>query len=299
MGTAAVIHQRVRDNLYSAVLNERPFAHLINGAINDTVTAVVVDDETNFAAGDIIEFLANGEQCYVQVVTTVSHTLTVIRGWNGTTKASQGDNVVILKNPRFTYKQIDDAITATMHELATLGVYIWGTGDITLVANQYWYDLTKTDIIEYPGVVALYYVEATTLDPVPLPFQYVRGLSASVSATTHGLHVPVWGDKAAGDKLYYTYAQAIDATTELLTRQDELVVLGASARIMGKAIAPRTYDPGRQTDKAVKAGQDAQDARWYQAEFYMRSRAEAAQLHAEAKHLPGTLRMKVAGRWRA
>jgi hypothetical protein len=295
MATAAAIQQRVRDNLYSAVLNERPFAHLINGAVNNSVTTIAVDDGTNFAAGDIIEFLADGEQCYVQVVAT--NNLTVIRGWNGTTAASQSDNEVILKNPRFTYKQIDDAITATLHELATLGVYIWGTGDITLVANQYYYDITKTDIIEYPGIVGLYYAETITLQPVPLPFKYTRGLNTTVSATGHGLYVPIWGDKAATDKLYYTYSQAIDATTDLLSRQEELVVLGATARALGKAVAPRTHDPGRLTDKSVKAGQDAQDARWYQAEFYMRSRAEAAQLTAEVKHLPGTLATKVAGRW--
>jgi hypothetical protein len=233
----------------------------------------------------------------VQAVTTVSHTLTVIRGWNGTTAASQSDNEVILKNPRFTVKQIDDAITATLHELATLGVHIWGTGDVTLVANQLHYDLTKTDLLEYPGVVAVYYADTTTAAIVPLPFRYLRGLNTTLSATGHGLYLWAWGDKTAGDKLYYTYAQAIDATTDLLSRQEDLVVLGATARIIGKAIVPRTHDPGRLTDKNVKPGQEAVDARWYQTEFYMRSRAEAAQLAAEAKHLPGTLQLKHARRW--
>lgn len=295
MATASVIYQRVRDNLYSAVLNERPLAHTINGAIDSSTTSIVVHDGTNFAAGDIIEFMADGEQCYITTVAT--NTLTVIRGWGGTTKASQADDETILKNPRFTYKQIEDAVTAVLHELVTHGIHSWGTGSITLVSGQLYYNLTATDILEYPGVVAVYYADTTTSEIKPLPFKYSKGIHATLSTTGHGLTLWEYGDRSAGDALYYTYAQVIDATADLLSRQEDLVVNGATAKVLGKAIAPRSHDPGRMTDKGVKPGQDAIDARWYQAEFYMQSRAEVAQLRVEAKHLPGTLQLKVAGRW--
>lgn len=296
MATLASMIQRVKDNLYSAALNERPFAHLINGAINNSTTTVAVDTGTNFQTGDIIEFMADGEQCFVQSVAT--NNLTVIRGWNGTTAAAQDDNEVILKNPRFTYKQINDAITATLYQLSSLGVHGWGYGEITLVASQEWYDLTATDIMEWPGVVNVYYVENTTTDlPISLPFKYHSRFKTDVSTTTHGLHLWDWGDQTAGDKLYYTYAQILDATTDLLSRQEELVVMGATAKMLGKVLAPRSHDPGRLTDKNYDPTDQIANARWYQAEFFVQTRAEAAALRAEARKFSGGVQLARARRW--
>jgi len=288
--------QRVKDNVYSDVLNERPFASLINGAVNNSTTSIVVDEGDYFNTGDIIEFLADGEQCYVTV--SAVETLTVIRAWNGTTIAAHDDNSVILKNPRFTYKQITDSITATLLQLEQLGIHAWGYGEITLVAGQEWYDLTATDIVDYPGVVWLGYVENTTTDvPMSLPFGYHTALKTDISTTTHGIHVWNTGDKTAGDKLYYTYALRIDAVGDLLARQEEIVVLGATARLLGKALAPRTHDPGRLTDKNLDPKYDVNSARWYQAEFFMQTRAEAGQLRAEARRRIHGVRQARARRW--
>jgi len=296
MATAAVIRQRIRDNVYSAALNERPFASLTNGSITDSATSVVVDEGDYFSMGDIIEFLDDGEQCYVTA--SAVETLTIIRGWNGTTAAAQADNSIIIKNPRLSVKQIDDATTATLHQLGTLGVHTWGYGEITLVAGQEWYDLTATDILDYPGVVWLGYVENTTTDlPISLPFKYETHMKSDITTSTHGLHVWDWGDKAAGAKLYFTYAQVIDATTDLLSRQEELVVLGATARLLGKVLAPRTHDPGRLTDKNLDPKYDVNSARWYQAEFFMQSRVEAGLLRAEARQHANNVQLAHARRW--
>lgn len=296
MATQAALRQAIRDNLFSAYPEEKPFVHQIDGGINDAVTTIAVDDGTFFDTGDVIEF-NEGEQCYV--VSVAANNLTVIRAWNGTTAAAQSDNDYVLKNPRFTIQQIDQSVANILNDLARKGIYTWGTGDITLVANQTWYDLTETDIHEQVGVVALYYADSTTARPLALPFTWSVELDSNVSTTGHGIHAWTWGDKAAGDTLYFTYAKVIDAVGDLMTRHDQLVEYGATAQTLAKAIGPATHEPGARTDRTVPPGQVSRDATWYRAEYFIALKEEQALLKAERTNLPGTLETKRARRWKA
>lgn len=294
MATQAALRARIRDNLYASVPVEHPPVHQINGAINDSTTTVVVDDGTLLAVNDVIEFF-DGEQCLVLGIST--NTLTVVREYNGTTAASHSDNDPFYMRPKFTIKQIDDSITETLLDLEKHGVYTWGTGSVTLVADQLYYDLTATDIEESIGVVAVYYADSTTDVPVPLPFRWLRGLHATVSTSGHGLHLWTWGDKSAGDSVYYTYAQLIDGVADIPTRVEDVVVKGATSRVMDKAIAPRFVDPGQYSDRTVQPGSVMRDARWWLAQYIMACQAEQAQLKVEARRFPGTVETKRAMRF--
>lgn len=274
MATQAGVRQAIRDNIYSSRPPLRPFVHQINGAINSSITTITVDDGDNFAAGDIIEF-EDGEQCYVVSVST--DTLTVIRGYNGTTAASQSDNDVIYKNPRITIQQIDTAVDQIIKELFLQGIYVFGTGSITLVADQFYYTLSPTDIIE---PLSFYYADTNSV-PVPLPFKSMDLVHTALDTNGHGVHLWEWGDKSSGDTVYYTYQQLINDVTDLLDRQEPLVVMGATARILGMTILPETHDPGKRSDRTVQPGQGARDARYFQAEFFVATRAEQAQLKVD------------------
>ncbi len=264
MATAAAIRARIFNNLYGAAHSARPYPHRINGAYTAAGT-MTVDDGTKWKIGDIIEEQTLGAQFRVESIST--HVLTLEAGLNGTTDANLADNVIIHKNPRFTIKQVDDAVTEVLAKLSSWNIFIFGTGTITLVASQHYYDLTETDIIESIGVLSLYEIEANTLTPNPLPFQYWNHLHTTVSVTGHGIHAWSWGDSVATESLYFTYAKDINATTDLLTRQEELVVLGATARTMGADINPRTMDPGKRTDRTVQPGQSARDSGWFLSMF--------------------------------
>ena len=48
----------------------------------------------------------------------------------------------------------------------------------------------------------------------------------------------------------------------------------------------RTHDPGKLTDQAVQPGQGGRDARWFQAEFYLKVHREAAVLKDEVNQFP-------------
>ena len=109
-----------------------------------------------------------------------------------------------------------------------------------------------------------------------------------------------WGDLSASKpNAYYTYAKVPADATDIMPRQEELVILGACVLLLGMSIAPRTQDPGSHSDRTVQPGQSMRDARWFQGEYFIRARAEAAQLAVERQNLPGTVRINRARRWRA
>jgi hypothetical protein len=299
MASASSIRDQVRQNLFSSELIERPFAAQFNGAVNAGDPTVTVDDGTQFSAGDIIEAQDNGEQLFV--VSNAGNVLTVLRGYNGTTDAAHADNVVIFKNPRFTWKQMDDAVDEVLEEFENLGIHVWGTGFVTLVTGQVYYDVTATNVIK---IMTCYYPRTSpSLLPVSIPFRELGGdnaiLHADVSTSGRGLHLWDWAERVAGDKVYFTYKQRITATTDLLSRQDGIVVAGATYRMFLKTLAPRTQDPGSFGDRQVQPGQGGRDSRYWQVEYLRLVGAEQARLKTEAESLPGSVRQKRIQRWRA
>lgn len=284
MATQAAIRRRVKDYLYSQEPPGRPFVSLVNDAsIASGDTTFVVDDGTFFAAGDIVEFEDDGEQVYVLSVSV--NTLTVIRGWNNTTAAAQADDSVILKNPKFSLRQIDEAINGVCRELEEYGVHVWGDSTITRVSQQALYDTAVTDMVRTVGVVSVYHEDAVSIEPRPLPFRF-RLAATALSAQGSSINILDWGDQQIGEAVNFVYGKQIDAVTDLLPRQEELVVLGAVARLLGGTMSPRSIDPGKLTDQSVQPGQGGRDARWFQSEFYLKVHREAALLKEETKGFP-------------
>ncbi len=297
MATQAAVVARIFNYLYGSGHGKRPFGHRINEGSGYTAGdgVITVDDGTKFAVGDILEFQPVGMQARVESIAT--NDLSIEAGINGTTDANLTDNVVLYKNPRFTIQQAGEAISSVLEILEEFNIFIFGTGSITLVASQWYYDLTETDIIEAWGVLALYEIEDNTLVPKPLPFDFKTGLHTTVSATQHGIVAWYWGDSTSGDPLYYTYAQKLDNVTDLETRHEEMVVLGSVAQMMGADINPRTMDPGKRTDRTVQPGQSARDSRWFQAEFQRAAWREEARLMTVIDDLPRDRRTARVGRF--
>ena len=142
----ATLIRRIRD-----ILGDTPRGDL-NAADPTTGTTVTVADSTIYNNGDIIEFQDDGEQCFVRSNNGAT-TMTVIRGYNGTTAAtSHATNVVILKNPTFGYIEIVNAIERGLHNLwpTVYRKYQVTIAAATLAAatdNYYDLDTTIEDLI--------------------------------------------------------------------------------------------------------------------------------------------------------
>lgn len=115
MSTAGALLDRVQRQLLSGVVEER----------NKLATAVDADD-TSFVmsyelgglrAGTVFEI--GSELCYIWEAVGGTKTLTVERGYGGTTAASHSIGAVVTVNPRFPRQQMLDALNADIDDLSS------------------------------------------------------------------------------------------------------------------------------------------------------------------------------------
>ena len=300
MATAAGLRADVFEYLYGAYPTDRPFESILGEALDNSETAVDVLDGTDWAEADILQHGSTGEQMLVLSVS--SNTVTVSRSY-GTTVATAGvgSTDLVQKNPRWSIEQVDNAIQSSIDSLELWGIHFFADSSITLVSGQYYYALDGSTWAEPFGVLAIYYPASGTESPVYLPFSQDAQLSTTPSewAQSSGVFLKSKGDRAATGTLYYTFAKKYAAATDLITRLDELVVFGALAKLFGMSIAPATHDPGARTDRTVQPGQTSRDGRWFQGEFFIRARTEAALLAVQRERFSRTAQTARAGRWRA
>lgn len=295
MASQAVLRQRVRNKLYSLDHQGRPLIQKLNGSLNTTVTSVVVDDGSEIGVGDVIEF-DDGERAYVEAVS--SNTLTVYRGYLSETPGtgtSHSDNGLININPHWQIAQIDDAMTEVMRDLSSQGIYIMRSGtDITLAAGTDEYELTETDVYQPKGVLSLYYQDSVTGAVEAVPFRNVFDAGLGVHSTSgFAVYLIDWGQQAAGDTLEVIYAAEVNALADTDDEPllEDLIVLGATARVLGSSEGPRIHDPGRFTDRTVQPGQPLRDSGFFQAQYQRQAWRYKGYLRAKERRLPGA-------RWR-
>lgn len=307
MVTAATIRSRVYEQLYGAFPLDRPFESRFEEAIDNSETAIDVTDGGNWTQGDILESATSGEQMLVTSVAT--NTLTVIRGYGDLPATVANSLTLIRKSPRFTQDQIDTTLTDTLNDFAGQGIHGFANGTFNLIAGVYHYELTETDIDKQYGALGIYYSETITKQPVYLPFTQAFNLSTAISGYTTGNAIKLLskGDRATTDPVYYTYAQSLNYVTDMDTSvgkldaaQEALLVLGAVAKLIGYTIIPATQDPGQRTDRSTPPGQTSRDGRWFQRQFYVGVKAEAARIAVlRQRSNGGSVRTKRVGRWRS
>jgi hypothetical protein len=307
MATQATLRAAVFDYLYGAYSTDRPFTSVLTSAINNSTTTIPVLDGDDWSKGDILEVVETGEQCLVLSIST--NNLTVGRSYGTVAATAAADAGYVNKNPRFTYQKVDRAITEVFNSFTSWGVHGFSYVQFTLVASQYFYELTETDIDDQYGVLSVYYPANDTEVPQVLPFQFRSRLSTSPSewGNAQGIILHDKGNRTTNGTVYLTYAQSLGFDTDIDTTaaklalpQEELVVLGAVTRMIGQTIIPATQDPGARTDRTTAPGQTSRDGRWFQGEFYTKVRAEAARLAVVRKEVvPGSVRTQRARRWRS
>ena len=258
--TQAQINQAVKLELYSAQVTERPYEALINETFSDVDTTLTLDDGTPWAVGDIGEF-DDGEQVLVTAVAT--NDLTVIRGYNGTTAAAQADDSRIVKNPRFSIAQIEQA---TGHALDILADYLYveTTETITYDPTTRWYALSTT----FDKVLTVFYKPTNEDYPAPVEYwHWERGVPSAAFTQDEGLWLPQTMDIASGADIYVVGRVRPSAITELDDSFKHCVTMGVCYYLLGAANVARTHDPGKRTDRTVQPGQEARDSIWYYREF--------------------------------
>jgi len=299
--TATTVQERVLEYLYGGNQTERPYERILDQLVGltamDAGTTVwpqaTADAYDDFAVGDVLE-MPSGEQVFIR--TQSASSITVIRGYNGTTDADPGTSeqfFLVKKNARFTLKQVDTAVASTIFSFMGLGLHDVSEATEARAAAT---DIHALAVADARALSAYYLGDSPEYHKRYLPFN-----PQQVNTGIPEIQILEWHDVKDTEAFYIRYTHPYLLVTDLPTELEEIVVIGAVSLLLGRTLAPRTMDPGARTDRTVQPGQSVRDGRWFQFEFITRVRAEVArQAVEEMRHLQGaSTRYTRAQRWRA
>jgi hypothetical protein len=244
MTTAATIMNRASRQLLSGTVEER---NKLASTINSTATSVVLSyDLGGFRAGSVFEL--ESELLYIWEANTATKTLTVERGFNGTTAASHSADVLATLNPRFPRAQMLDAINAELDDYSSTanGLFKVVSTSLTYNGSDRQINLTSaTNVLELIDVRLRF-----TADDYP----FIRGVRLQRDLPTSdfasGIAI-VFDESVMAGTLRVRYkspftratSESSDLTTDcgLPTTCDDLVELGLIIRMMAGREVKRSF----------------------------------------------------------
>ena len=147
MTTARQLVEATKRHLYSGASDE---LNRLNGSITDSATSLTIElSSTGIARGSVLAI--DLEEMYVWSVSGVS--VTVQRGWSGSTAAAHADDAIVTVRPRFSDFRIFEAINSDIDDLSspTNGLFQVEYVDLTYSSATQAYDLTSvTNMIGEP-----------------------------------------------------------------------------------------------------------------------------------------------------
>jgi hypothetical protein len=234
---------RVRDSL-----EDFPFA--TQGSASTATSVVAVTDGTDWEEGAIGEFQDDGEQ--FKVISVSANNLTAFRGWNGTTGASHAASTTIIRDPTFSYRQVNQALSWTLNRLWP---YAWKSETVTLTydATETWYNFAPTGTPV--GIIAIQQRHGGSQEFVSRfgvdggkPFLYRNDLPTGLVTSGRGIRFPAgyYSDQniEVRTAVLITGTSDIEDTAELPVA--DTMVLGAVAHLMrGKQVRRSTQGINR------------------------------------------------------
>ena len=244
MATVATVINRTQRQLLSGQVEEK---NKLNGAINSTTTSIAtVYDLNGLRPGTVFEI--DSELFYIWESSVSSKTLTVERGWNGTTATSHATNALITANPRFPRAQILEAIN---DEISDLSSPVNGLYQMKIVDTDYDGSDVMINLPVFGGIIDLYDVRLRyTSDDYPLirKVQLIRDLPTSDFPS--GFAIKFNQRSRSGDLRVTFKAPFQPVTTEadnlqtvagISTSMEDILALGAQIRLMSPREIRRNF----------------------------------------------------------
>jgi len=145
MTTVATVLNRASRQMLAGVVEER---NKLATSLDSSTTSVVLSyDLGGFRTGSVFEI--ESELFYVWEANTATKTLTVERGFNGTTAAAHSGNVLATLSPRFPRAQMFDAVNAELDDLSSTmnGLFRVVTVDLTYNGSDRQINITSSGTI--------------------------------------------------------------------------------------------------------------------------------------------------------
>lgn len=261
--------RRVRD-----ILGEDVRWQTLATVSDGTDTTAVVTDGTDWNEGAILEWQEDGDQAYVQSVS--SNTLTVIRSVNGTTGAAHSATAAT-KDPIYPYIKVTDAIDACVQ---TVWPWAWKTVETSFS--------TDTSTIYYElgnNVIDLVRAFQEDGSAVPVarffgakgsgkPIALGRNLNSLTGVTTDAVAYFPNSTYDDTNTVYVQYRALITDATSGGSYSDfsedglsEALCWGAASRLVKTQAAARLRNDTRQWNSTVDVEQISQTADFFYAEY--------------------------------
>ena len=243
MTTAGNLVDRTAQNLLAGVVEER---NKIASSLDASTTSVPIE----YSLGSLREqtvFQIDSELMYIWEVNTASKTLTVERGFGGTTAATHADGAIVVVSPKFPRWQILQALNDELADLSSPmnGLFQMKTVDISYNGSDRQINLTGiTSMIDVYDVrwrylsddypVVRRYRLMRDMPTSDFPSGYVLSLDEPVMSSTIRV---IYKDKYTAFSTEASTLASTGASTELA----DLLVLGAQIRLLASREVKRNF----------------------------------------------------------
>lgn len=244
MTTAATVIDRTLRQLLSGTIEVR---NKLASSVDSSATSVVVTYALeSLRAGQVCEI--DAELMYIWAADTATKTLTVQRGFNGTTAAAHSSGAIVTANPRFPRAQILESLNDELRDLSSPmhGLFQVKSLNITYNGTDSMINLTgATDVIDLLNVSVRYLTDDY---PVARRVKLVRDLPtddfASGFAIRFDQNVYPGRLRVVYKAPYSTAANEsvdINSTCGVQESVTDIVVIGTQLRLMAPREIKRNF----------------------------------------------------------
>lgn len=244
MTTAATVIDRTLRQLLSGTIEVR---NKLASSVDSSATSVTVTyDLESLRAGQVCEI--DSELMYIWAADVATKTLTVQRGFNGTTAAAHTSGAIVTANPRFPRAQILESLNDELRDLSSPmhGLFQVKSLNITYNGTDSMINLTgATDVIDLLNVSVRYLTDDY---PVARRVKLVRDLPTDDFASGFAIRFDqnVYpGRLRVVYKAPYSAASTeavdINSTCGVQESVTDIVVIGTQLRLMAPREIKRNF----------------------------------------------------------
>ena len=244
MSTVGTVIDRTVRQLMSGTVEERNKTTL---AINATVTSITFQyDLSGIRPGGVIQI--DNELMYVWEISAGSKSVTVERGWNGTTAAAHAASSVATVDPKFPRAQILEAMNAELDDLASPmnGLFQIKILELNYNGTDLMINLPTTDKIIDLISVSLRYISTDYIKVRRC--RLIRDLPNDDFNTGYAIR---FDEQVRAGRMVIVYkspftnitteSQNIQNVTGLPTSCEDILILGSQIRLVGPREIKRNF----------------------------------------------------------
>ena len=230
-----------------------------------STTTMTVNDINKFAVGQWWEFSedATGDIVLIRGVTDSTSVCTIKRSHKGSTGAAHANAAVLVKEPRFRYNTVVQAINTVLDaDLYAEGLFELQEHSYTSSTTSDFYNASSTGCLR---LLDVYQKTASMNEPKRENLRYSEfPTNADTSLFANGKYFIIEGNYGtAGTDVYYVTCAHAFAITTLTTAAQRVVELLAAAYLLEWTEPKRLAGPNNQGDITVRPGQAVGTAAYF------------------------------------